>query len=128
MAEVKVTEAVPDQLEVSNFGKAPGCMYNNGVKYSYTVILVTNKGVPFWLSGSGNVDAKVVNVAGYGAAQLTFTGTDSVNCAVTVDVAEGQQLYMGYDPTTQKGDTQDQMCSNASKAAELAVETLKTLK
>ncbi|MGI5504079.1 DUF3558 domain-containing protein [Lentzea sp. CA-135723] len=128
MADVKVTETVPEQIEVSDFGKAPGCFYENGLKYSYTVVLVTNKGVPFWLSGSGNVDAKVVNVAGYGAAQLTFTGTNSVDCSVTVDVAEGQQLHMSYDPGTEKGDSQDQMCSKASKAAGLAVETLKTLK
>ena len=38
MTEIKVTEAVPDQLEVSIFGKAPGCIYDNGVKYSYTVV------------------------------------------------------------------------------------------
>ncbi|GAA3636871.1 hypothetical protein GCM10022267_24240 [Lentzea roselyniae] len=128
MDQIKVTEAVPQQIEVSNFGKAPGCFYENGLKYSYTVVLVTNKGVPFWLSGSGNLDVKVVDVAGYGAAQLTLTGTNSVNCNVTVDVAEGQQLHMSYDPVTEKGDSQDQMCSKANKAAALAVETLKTLK
>ncbi|SER36236.1 DUF3558 domain-containing protein [Lentzea albida] len=128
MASVKVTEAVPEQIEVNDFGKAPGCFYENGLKYAYTVVLVTTKGVPFWLSGSGNVDAKVVTVAGYGAAQLNFTGTNSVDCSVTVDVAEGQQLHMSYDPGTEKGDSQDQMCDKAGKAAELAVETLKTLK
>ncbi|MFI6098574.1 DUF3558 domain-containing protein [Lentzea sp. NPDC051213] len=128
MSQIKVAEAVPDQIEVSNFGKAPGCFYENGLKYSYTAVLVTNKGVPFWLTGSGNLDVKVVDVAGYGAAQLTLTGTNSVNCTVTVDVAEGQQLHMSYDPVTEKGDSQDLMCSKVNKAAALAVETLKTLK
>jgi hypothetical protein len=128
MSEIRVVEAKPDQIEVSDFGKAPGCFYDNGLKYSYVVVLVMNKGVPFWLSGSGNVDAKVVDVAGYGAAQLTFTGTNNLDCSVTVDVAEGQQLHMSYDPGTEKGDSQEQMCSKASKAAALAVETLKTLK
>lgn len=128
MSQVKVVKAVPDQIEVSDFGNAPGCFYENGLKYSYTAVLVTNKGVPFWLKGSGNVDAKVVDVGGFGAAQITFTGTNSVNCNVAVDVAEGQQLHMSYDPGTEKGDSQEQMCSKVNKAAALAVETLKTLR
>lgn len=128
MSQIKVAEARPDQIEVSDFGKAPGCFYDNGLKYSYVTVLVKNKGVPFWLTGSGNVDAKIVDVAGYGAAQLTFTGTTSLDCTVTVDVADGQQLHMSYDPGTEKGDSQDQMCSKVNKAAAFAVETLKTLK
>ena len=76
----------------------------------------------------GTTISKLVDVSGYGAAQITLTGTDSVNCAVTVDVSDGQPLYMDYSPTTQKGDYQDQLCGNARKAATLAVEFLKTLK
>lgn len=128
MDQVKVAEAVPQKLEVAGLGQAPGCFYENGLKYTYAVSLITNKGVPFWLHGSGNVDAKVVDVAGYGAAQLTLTGTQGFDCAVAVDVAEGQQLHFLYSPGTEKGDTQDQLCSKVNKAAALAVETLKTLK
>lgn len=128
MNEIRVVKTVPDQIEVSSFGKAPGCHYENGLKFSYMAVLVTNKGVPFWLTGSGNVDVKVVDVAGYGAAQLTLTGTDGLDCSIAVDVADGQQLHVSFDPGTEKGDTQEQMCSKANKAAALAVETLKTLK
>ncbi|MEV6239985.1 DUF3558 domain-containing protein [Lentzea sp. NPDC051838] len=128
MDQVRVAETVPQKLEVAGLGEAPGCFYENGLKYTYAAALITNKGVPFWLKGSGNVDAKVVDVAGYGAAQLTLTGTQGFDCAVAVDVAEGQQLHFLYSPGSEKGDSQDQLCSKVNKAAALAVETLKTLK
>lgn len=128
MAEIKVAEAVPDQIEVSDLGKAPGCFYENGLKYGYTVVMVKNRDIRSWLDGGGNTTSKLVDVSGFGAAEITFTGTEGVDCTVAVDVADGQALYMSYDPGTQKGETQQQMCGNAKRAATLAVETLKTLK
>lgn len=128
MAEIKVTKTSPQKLDTAGLGEAPGCFYENGLKYTYSVALITNKGVPFWLSGSGNTEAKVVNVAGYGAAQIKLIGVEGFDCSVAVDVAEGQQLDFMYSPGTEKGDSQDQLCSKVNKAAALAVETLKTLK
>lgn len=128
MKEVKVAEATPDQIEVSDLGKQPGCYFENGVKYGYTVVGLTNRDIRSWLNGGGNTTSKLVDVAGYGAAEISFTGTEGVNCSVAVDAADGQALYVSYDPGTQKGETQQQMCGNAKKAATLAVETLKTLK
>ncbi|WP_112226547.1 DUF3558 domain-containing protein [Lentzea atacamensis] len=128
MAQIKVTKTSPQKLETAGLGEAPGCFYENGLKYTYSVALITNKGASFWLSGSGNTEAKVVDVAGYGAAQITLIGTEGVNCSVAVDVAEGQQLNFMYSPVTEKGDSQEQLCSKVNKAAALAVETLKTLK
>lgn len=128
MGQIKVAEAKSDQIEVGDLGKSPGCFYKNGLQYAYTVVLVKNKSVESWLDGGGNMTAKVVDVAGFGAAELTFTGTKSVDCTIAVDVADGQQLHMTYTPTTKKGETQEEMCGNVKKAALLAVETLKTLK
>ncbi|MFD4643647.1 DUF3558 domain-containing protein [Lentzea sp. NPDC058436] len=128
MSEIKILEGQSYEFNSPSLGKQPGCSYTKGTKYAYSIILVKDKGVPFWLTGSGNVDVKVVTVAGYGAAQLTLTGAEGVDCSVTVDVADGQQLEVGYDPVTEKGVSQDQMCANAAKAAEFAVATLKTLK
>lgn len=128
MTEIKVAEAVPDQVEVSDLGKQPGCFFENGLKYTYTVVGLTNRDIRSWLNGGGNTTSKLVDVSGFGAAQITLTGTEGVNCAVAVDVSDGQALYVNYSPTTQKGESQDQLCANAKKAATLAVETLKTLK
>ncbi|WP_093595666.1 DUF3558 domain-containing protein [Lentzea waywayandensis] len=128
MTEVKVAEAVPDQIEVSDLGKQPGCFYENGVKYAYTVVGLTNRDIRAWLDGGGNTTSRLLDVAGFGAAEIVLTGTEGVNCAVAVDVSDGQALYVNYSPTTQKGESQDQLCGNAKKAATLAVETLKTLK
>lgn len=128
MAEIKVAEAVPDQIEVSDLGKQPGCFYENGLKYSYTVVGLKNRDIRSWLNGGGNTTSKLVDVAGFGAAEIVFTGTEGLDCAVAVDVSDGQALYVNYSPTTQKGESQDQLCANAKKAATLAVETLKTLK
>ena len=128
MAEVKVATAAPDQFESVDDKKQPGCFYENGNNYSYIVLPATNKGIDYWLEGSGNVTAKPVDVTGYGAAEITFIGAEKVDCAVAVDVAEGQQLYVSYKPRVKKDESQQQMCANAKKAASLALETLKTLK
>ena len=128
MDDLKVAEAVPDQIEVSDLGKQSGCFYENGTKYGYTVVGLTNRDIRGWLDGGGNTTSKLLDVAGFGAAQIVLTGTEGVNCAVAVDVSDGQALYVNYSPTTQKGESQEQMCANAKKAATLAVETLKTLK
>lgn len=106
---------------------SPGCSYDNNLQYSYQVATVTGKGVDYWGAG-GNVDVKSTDVTGFGAVQITFLGTDNVDCSLAVDVADGQQLFLSYRPTAKEGESQQQMCDNVKKAAGLAVETLKTLK
>lgn len=128
MQQIKVVKTVPDQFKSVDDKSQPGCFYENGTEYSYIVLPATNKGIKYWLEGSGNVTAKVVDVSGYGAAEITFTGVDQFDCAVAVDVADDQQLYVRYKPRVKKGDTQQQLCANAKTAAALALETLKTLK
>ncbi|MGW4207905.1 DUF3558 domain-containing protein [Lentzea sp. NPDC004789] len=128
MSEIKVAQATSDQVEVSDLGKQPGCFYENGLKYTYMVVGLTNRDIRSWLNGGGNTTSKLVDVGGFGAAQITLTGTEGVNCAIAVDVSDGQALYVNYSPTTQKSETQDQLCGNAKKAATLAVDTLKNLK
>lgn len=128
MSEVKVATTVPDQFDSVDDKKQAGCFYENGNNYSYIVLPATNKGINYWLGGTGNVTAKLIDVSGYGAAEITFTGVEKVDCAVAVDVADSQQLYVSYKPRVKKDESQQQMCANAKKAAALALETLKTLK
>ncbi|GAB2825687.1 hypothetical protein GCM10027200_26380 [Lentzea nigeriaca] len=128
MSEIKVATTVPDQFDSVDDKKQAGCFYENGNSYSYIVLPATNKGIKYWLDGTGNVTAKLVDVSGYGAAEITFTGVEKVDCAVAVDVAESQQLYVSYKPRVKKDESQQQMCANAKAAAALALETLKTRK
>jgi hypothetical protein len=128
MDQIKLAKAAPQQSKVVDSTPLPACYYSNNLSYAYIVVPATNKGVDYWLGGGGNVTSEVVDVAGYGAAEIKFIGVENVDCAVAVDVAEGQQLYLSYKPDSKDKETQQQMCDKAKKAAGLALETLKTLK
>lgn len=128
MDDIKLAETSAVQSKVIDGAPLPACLYKNSVNYSYIVVPASSKGVGYWIDGGGNVTAEVVDVAGYGAAEIKFTGVDAFDCAVSVDVAEGQQLYVSYKPSSSTKETQQQMCDKAKKAAGLALETLKTLK
>ncbi len=123
-----VTQA--EQSDVVEGAKTPACTFLTGPGaskvYSYAVHLVTSKGIDYWNS-SGNLDIAEKKVSGFPAKQVTFKGTSSVDCSVAVDVADGQQLFVQFLPIG-RDTTQDTMCQNAAKGAELALATLQTLK
>ncbi|MEV1114285.1 DUF3558 domain-containing protein [Actinosynnema sp. NPDC049800] len=127
MKELTVVEAERNDGDIVKAGDEPVCAYDNNdsPRVTYEVGLVTSKGIEYW-RGSGNVAVKQVEVGGYSAVQLTFKGTSTVDCAVSVDVADGQQLYVDFSSIGQTP-SQEQMCDNAKKAAELALVTLPTL-
>uniref|UniRef100_UPI0031DC7C47 DUF3558 domain-containing protein n=1 Tax=Saccharothrix mutabilis TaxID=33921 RepID=UPI0031DC7C47 len=120
----------PDQSDVVEGVKSPACTFLTGPGaskvYSYAVHLVTGKGIDYWNS-SGNLDIAEKKVAGFPAKQVTFKGTSSVDCSVAVDVADGQHVFVQFLPIG-RDTTQDVMCQNAAKGAELALATLQTLK
>ncbi|MEV0086329.1 DUF3558 domain-containing protein [Saccharopolyspora sp. NPDC050642] len=68
--------------------------------------------------------AKTYEVNGFGAVQAQVPGGESLGCAVFVDAAEGQTLYVDLSLTTPGGMNNDQMCERAKQAAEAAVTTL----
>lgn len=125
----QLSVAKPELLEqdLSGIGKFPLCDYSSTSlpRFGYGVGLVTSKGIEHW-QGNGNVDVERTEVSGYPAAQVVLTGTNDVMCSIAVDVADGQHLLVDFNPL---GDdfSQDKMCQNAKKAAELALVTLPTL-
>lgn len=127
MKQLSVAEPVLQEQDLSGIGEFPLCDYSSTSlpRFGYGVGLVTSKGIEHW-QGNGNVDVERTEVSGYPAAQVVLTGTDNVMCSVAVDVADGQQLLVDFNPL---GDdfSQEQMCQNAKKAAELALVTLPTL-
>lgn len=126
MKQLSVVQADRNDSDLVDTGDVPVCDYstNGAPRFSYGVGLVTAKGIEYW-RGSGNVDVRRTNVSDYNAVELTLSGTEN-SCAVSVDVAQGQQLYVDYRPIGQKP-SQEQMCQNAKKAAEFALVTLPTL-
>ncbi|MFJ6670706.1 DUF3558 domain-containing protein [Actinosynnema sp. NPDC091369] len=127
MTELAVTEPEPQENDLSGIGKFPLCDYTGigSPRRGYGIGLVTSAGIEHW-QGSGNVDVERTEVSGYPAAQVVLTGTNDVMCSIAVDVADGQHLLVDFNPL---GDdfSQDKMCQNAKKAAELALVTLPTL-
>lgn len=128
MKQIKIAEGSSQQSKMVDSAPMPACFFSNNLTYSYLAVLATNKGVDYWLGDGGNVTVDVVDVAGYGAAEIKLIGVDDVDCAVAVDVAEGQQLIVDYKPDSAVKESQQQLCDKAKKAAGLALDTLKTLK
>jgi hypothetical protein len=126
MKQIKVASTKPVQPNLVDKKPSPSCFYQNGVNYNYTVGAVTHSGVTYWLRNGGTVESKLIDVSGYGAAEIKFAGTNDVDCAIAVDVADGQQLFVSYHPLEKE--SQEQMCSKAKNAAALALVTLKTVK
>jgi hypothetical protein len=94
--------------------------------YSYNVLAVTNEDVSVWLTGKRNVDAKLTSIGGYPAAQFNTMGVDT-DCAFAVGVAKGQHLQVEMAPTSD-GFTYQDICQASKRAAEMALQTLQTLK
>ena len=127
--QLKVSTFTNNPLDVAKTGNpAPTCRNNATGKqlFGYLVSLVADRGVEYW-QGGGNLDVAQEEVSGFSAFRIKLTGTSSGDCVVTVDVADGQQLFVQFLPIGE-GFTQDQMCQNAKQGAEMALATLQTLK
>ena len=127
--ELKIDEASSRELDVLNDDKPmPTCRYRSNGKtlFNLNVSLVSGEGIEYWEGGS-NLDVDAKTVAGFAAYQYKLSGTSEGYCSYAVDVADKQQLIVQFLPIGE-GFTQDQMCQNAAKGAELALTTLQTLK
>jgi hypothetical protein len=94
---------------------------------TYQVIAVTDVDVSFWLSEDRNADAELISVDGYPAAQFHTKGVEGSDCAIAVGVAKNQHLHVEMAPLSEDLD-QDQICQGSKQAAEMALQTLQTLK
>lgn len=104
----------------------PACSYSHLSSepfYSINVATVPFEGAQVWLSGTRNVDARILDVAGFGAVQTRVAGDDS-DCSVLVDVAEGQTVDVLFTGDGAGSFPSDEMCARARQAAEAATMTL----
>jgi len=95
--------------------------------WTYDLTLVTNEGIAPWFDGKRPVDAKLVDVGGFAAAVYKGAGTTTYDCGTSVDVANGQQLAVDFQPSRNQY-TQEQMCQMSRQAAGLALQTLQAPK
>jgi len=95
--------------------------------YGYSVIAVTNVDVSFWINERRNADAKLISIAGYPAAEFHTKGVQDEDCAVAIGVARNQHLHVEMHPLSEDL-KQDQICQRSEQAAEMALQTLQTLR
>jgi hypothetical protein len=94
---------------------------------SYDVVAVTNVDFSFWLEEDSNADAELISVAGFPAAQFHIKGGGTYDCAIAVGVAENQHLHIEMLPLSDDV-TGDEICQGSRQAAEMALQTLQTLR
>ncbi|WP_439662201.1 DUF3558 domain-containing protein [Lentzea sp. HUAS TT2] len=128
MAQIGIKAATPRQMDLVEGEQSSGCRFTGDGGFGYTVGAVTHKGASYWIEGAGNTDGKVIDVAGFGAVEITLKGGTGFDCSVAIDVADGQQLMVSYIPTTTAEKDQAALCGKAEKAAGFALATLKTSK
>jgi len=95
--------------------------------YGYDVVAVTNVDVSYWINQPHNVDAKLISIGGYPAAEFKTMGTEDADCAVALGVAKNQHLHVEFFPLAHDV-KQDELCRRSEQAAEMALQTLQTLR
>lgn len=131
LKQLKITDP-PSPTTADGELSGPACdldVTTTDTFYGYEIVAITDKGIDFWLTGTRNVEARLSTVAGFPAATYWFRGakgTNTVDCATSVDVSDGQQLMVTADNTSDHSFTLDQLCQMAEKAAGMAVQTLQT--
>jgi hypothetical protein len=95
--------------------------------YTYDVIAVTNVDVSYWINQPHNADVELISIGGYPAAEFHTKGVLDTDCAVALGVAKNQHLHVEFHPQSEKL-KQDQICQRSEQAAEMALQTLQTLR
>ncbi|WP_433266459.1 DUF3558 domain-containing protein [Actinosynnema sp. CS-041913] len=126
MAQLKVTRSSRNDTDIVKTGEVPTCEFRGDLSTNYGVAVIADKGIDYW-TGKGNTDVSESEVAGFAAKQISLSGVEA-DCAVAVDVADGQQLYVDFLPVGSKKPSKDEMCRNVAQGAEFALTTLQTLK
>jgi hypothetical protein len=129
-AELKITDFDPGVGESSIYKDMKECILNaNGGDpfISYNLVAVTNVDIDFWINHPTNADSKLIEIAGYPAAEFSIKGGADGDCAVAVGVAKNQHLHVKMEPLS--GDfTGEQICQGSEQAATMAVQTLLTMR
>ncbi|ALG14248.1 hypothetical protein AOZ06_51845 [Kibdelosporangium phytohabitans] len=131
IAQLKVKRQRTKTQDGDAFKGSPQCLMDGTegkTAFDYEIWAITSEGFEPWLSGKRNVEAKLVTIDDFPAADYHIRGSGGAfDCATAVGVADGQQLMVVFRPS-RNAFTQDQMCAKSEQAAHFAMQTLKTLK
>lgn len=124
---LKVSSAREKTNKIAGIADIPMCDFatESAPGFAYSVGLIKSKGIDYLRSGGSNLDINDAKVAGYTALQTNLAGAAKF-CSYWVDVADGQMLYVDYIPDDEA--PLNEMCQKTQKAAELALQTMKTLR
>lgn len=95
--------------------------------HSYDVVAVTDVDMSYWLNEDTNADAELISIAGYPAAKFHIKGGGTYDCAVALGVAKNQHLHVEMASLSDDA-TGEQLCQGSEQAAEMALQTLQTLR
>ena len=128
MTQLKVARTRRNDNSFAGLENVPMCSYGttSAPRFSYGVGLVNSQGIDYLRSGGSNMDINNAEVSGYAALQTNLTGV-SIECAFWIDVADGQMVLVDYKSGSEK-ETIEEMCQKVKTGAELALQTLKTLR
>lgn len=112
------------------------CGYNNhpptkdrpDVEIGYTAITVLNGGVEDTLHGQSRTTSTVIEIAGFPAVQGAQPEGDINPCDVFIGTVDGQHLRILLATLWPNDKSVDETCAMARTAAEMAMETLLTLR
>jgi hypothetical protein len=131
-AELKITDVRPDNggSSESIYKDMKQCTLDADAEepfISYDVVAVTDVDVSFWINEERNADAELISIAGYPAAEFHIKGGGTSDCAIALGVAENQHLHVEMLPISD-GITGEQICQGSEQAAQMALQTLQTLR
>jgi hypothetical protein len=129
-ADLKINNAVAGVGESEIYKNMKDCAFESDAAepfVTYSVVAVTDVDVSFWISEDRNADAELISVGGYPAAKFHTKGVQDSDCAIAIGVATNQHLHVEMEPLSEDLQ-QDQICQGSERVAEMALQTLQTLK
>nr|WP_246330829.1 DUF3558 domain-containing protein [Saccharopolyspora hordei] len=111
---------------VKNGNNYNGCTFlgQSGRAQFGVSLRVVPEGLEAFAAKLADSEPEQTEVNGFGAVRSQVPGAEGLGCAVFVDAAEGQTLYVDMSLTTPGAMDDAQMCEKAGQAAEAAVTTL----
>jgi hypothetical protein len=128
--ELKITDVNPTVGEGSIYQDMKECNLDADSAepfITYNLVAVTNVDLDFMFSGNLNADVRLTSVGDYPAAEFNIKGGEDVDCAIALGVAKNQLLHV--EMTSYGADfTGEQLCAGSKQVAEMALQTLQTMR
>jgi hypothetical protein len=128
--ELKINDVNPNVGDQSIYQGMKGCLFDADAAepfITYELVAVTDIDVSFWINEERNADGKLISIGDYPAAEFHIKGGADVDCAVAVGVAKNQHLHVEIVPYGVEL-TGEQLCEGSRQLAEMALQTLQTMR